>query len=174
MFKCCAVARPIAVLPAISTPASMIRNRKWSLQRCVRGLKMGTWLSVSGSRTASRACLDPLQLRHDRTRLSRSRRPPRARGTRCSTSNGLLKNSSGARQYSHWWFARRATSSYSLGGTPMFAGSVDSANDLLALNAPAPEAFRQASNKGALAQPTTIVEQLGAAGTEIVPQSCDG
>src|SRR5437763_10590856 len=127
---------------------------------------MCTCVSVSGSRNTRRASFEPLQLRHARARLAVSLPPPRARGTRCSTSNGLLKNSSGARQYSHWWFARRATSSYSLGGTPVFAGSVDSANDLFAFNRLATEPLRQASNKRPLAQPTPMVEQLGAAGTK--------
>src|SRR5205823_7941183 len=151
----------------------VIWNTKWLLHSCSRGLKIGTSRRVSGSRTVSRTCLDPLQLRHARTRLSRWPRPPRARGTRCSTSNGLLKNSSGARQYSHWWFARRATSSYSLGGTPVFAGSVDSANDLFAFNRLATEPLRQASNERPLAQPTPIVEQLRAAGTKIVLEARD-
>jgi hypothetical protein len=56
----------------------------------------------------------------------------------------------------------------------VFAGSVDSANDLFALDPPTAEPFRQASNERPLAQPTSIVEQLGAANAQIVLESLDG
>src|SRR5437879_3743231 len=137
---------------------------------------MCTCVSVSGSRNRRRASFEPLQLRHARARLSMSFPPPCARGTRCSTSKGLLKNSSGARQYSHWWFARRATAAYCLGGTP--AGlccthSIDPTADFVALYGPAAKSLSQSSHQRSLAQAASIVKEIGAVGAKLLLQAGD-
>src|SRR5438105_4985489 len=54
------------------------------------------------------------------------------------------------------------------------ACSVDSANDLVAVDGLTPEPLHQASNKSPLAQPTPLVKQLGAARAKIVLNSRDG
>src|SRR6266849_8795113 len=135
---------------------------------------MCTCVSVSGSRNTRRASFEPLRLRHARARLAVSLPPPRARGTRCSTSKGLLKNSSGARQYSHWWFARRATAAYCLGGTPAGLSRtdcIDPTADFVALYGPAAKSLRQSGHQRSFAQAASIIEEIGAVNAEVMLQA---